>query len=1137
MATIRSSIELYDAFSAPLANIISAVDSGVAAMDQMQAAMSGNIDTTPLQAVEAQIDSVISAARQLDSTLQNVSSPSELSLPEINGAGGMEIPVSPALTGQPEIDASPVDIPVNPTVTNQPQIDVPQEINIPVTPIVENQPEINIPDGVDVPVTPIVTEQPQIDAPEDLTVSVTPIVEETEPIQIDAPAVDIPVTPYITEQIQLDLPQETEIPVTPTITEQPEIDVSPVEVPVTPVLDEQLDLGLDIPTPEIPPLDTGNVTDYQAQIESLAGMLQQVSSIQATLNEQGRAFDLPDETRSQFATISRQIEEMGAQLSYARENLHGWDAGTIQLQITALNDSILRTAESQRALNEQIQGMSLPPEMWQSDTLPIFTNTGIERFQSEIQSANSMLHTLNETQSRITAAAASANIFPDNMLADLGGMETRLQAIQNRIEQIENNPLNLGTDEANRQLEQLRSQLHSAIEAQEALNNAVDGMDIQAANEAYLRLSNIVAGTESHIRDNVDEQGQFNRAIEEGVDDAFDLKNMIAGAIGVYASLQGLSSILDIADELSQTTSRLNMMNDGLQSTQDLMSMVYQSAQNARGSFQDMADVVARFGNNAGEAFSSSAEVVAFSELVQKQMTIAGASTEEASNAMLQLSQALGSGVLRGDELNSIFEQAPNLIRSIADYLNVPIGTIREMAAEGELTADIVKAAIFAATDEINANFAAMPMTWGQMWQSMENTALMAFQPIAERISDLANNPVLINFAFVGINYLAAAITEIFDMVAALGSFIVDYWDLIAPAVGGAAAALLSFVGALTIYNAIQTISAAITAAKIIAEYAHAAATGVAVAATTAQTAAQMGLNTALLACPITWIVAAVIGLIVALYAGVAILNRFAGTSLSATGIICAAFMVMYAIIRNVVILPLWNLFAMFANFIGNVFNNPIAAVEVAFYDMCLTVIGYIQNLAAAIETLLNKIPGVTVDITSGLDSFYNGLAEAQSAVKDQAGWVEYVGRMDYMDLGDAANAGYSFGEGVADSISNFDPASLMGDMGKPVSPEDFANAMTTDGGLGDDLGGGVGDTAGHTGRIADELSDSEEDLKYLRDIAEQEAINRFTTAEIHIEQNNNNSISTGMDLDGVTNGLINGIEEAMSIAAEGVHV
>lgn len=169
---------------------------------------------------------------------------------------------------------------------------------------------------------------------------------------------------------------------------------------------------------------------------------------------------------------------------------------------------------------------------------------------------------------------------------------------------------------------------------------------------------------------------------------------MLKNAVTAYISIQSVGKALDISDELTTTTARLNMMNDGVQTTEELVNMVYAAAQDARGSFGDMADVVARFGNNAKDAFGSSEEVVAFADLVQKQMTIAGASTTEASNAMLQLSQALGSGVLRGDELNSIFEQAPNLIQSIADYLDVPIGQIREMASEGELSADVVKAAI-----------------------------------------------------------------------------------------------------------------------------------------------------------------------------------------------------------------------------------------------------------------------------------------------------------------------------------------------------------------------------------------------------------------------------------------------------------
>ena len=262
------------------------------------------------------------------------------------------------------------------------------------------------------------------------------------------------------------------------------------------------------------------------------------------------------------------------------------------------------------------------------------------------------------------------------------------------------------------------------------------------------------------------------------------------------------------------------MMNDGVQTTAELVNMVYAAAQDARGSFSQMADVVARFGNNAKDAFSSSEEVVAFADLIQKQMTIAGASTQEAANAELQLSQALGSGVLRGDELNSIFEQAPNLIQNIADYLDVPIGKIREMAADGELSADVVKAAIFSAADDINSKFNEMPMTWGQIWQSMQNTALIAFQPVLQRLNDLANSEAFQTFiqgAIEAMATLANILLNVFDLAVSIGTFIGDNWSIIAPIVYG-------IVAALTAYIAISAIVAAINGVMAMAEGVKAAA-------------------------------------------------------------------------------------------------------------------------------------------------------------------------------------------------------------------------------------------------------------------------------------------------------------------------
>ena len=199
---------------------------------------------------------------------------------------------------------------------------------------------------------------------------------------------------------------------------------------------------------------------------------------------------------------------------------------------------------------------------------------------------------------------------------------------------------------------------------------------------------------------------------------------------------------------------------------------------------------------------------------------------------------------------------------------------------------------------------------------------------------------------------------------------------------------------------------------------------------------------------------------------------------------------------------------------------------------MCLTVIGYILNLANAIETLLNKIPGVTVDITSGLEDFYHNLEQAQQEIKDESGWVEYVGKMEYMDYNDAWDQGYAFGEGIEERVKNFDPSDLFGIEDIP-SADDYAGALTAGG-----IGGGIDEIAGNTGAMADSMEISEEELKYLHDIAEQEAINRFTTAEINIDQSGmQNVIKNGMDLDGVITGMTDAMNEAINISTEGVHV
>ena len=781
------------------------------------------------------------------------------------------------------------------------------------------------------------------------------------------------------------------------------------------------------------------------------------------------------------------------------------------------------------------------PVTWNTDGLEVFTGTGIERFQQEVQSANDMLNTLNTTQAKISQTAQGVDVLPDAAVQDMNTMQQRLSAIQQRMQQIENNPVNVGADNANTELERLRMQLNQAIQEQDSLNQAMKNMDVSAANDAYLRLSQTVSSTERYIRDNVDEQGQFNQEISAGTQQANELTNTIKRAVAAYISIQSVGKVLSISDDLVQTTSRLNMMNDGVQTTSELVNMVYAAAQDARGSFSQMADVVARFGNNAKDAFSSSEEVVAFADLIQKQMTIAGASTQEAANAELQLSQALGSGVLRGDELNSIFEQAPNLIQNIADYLDVPIGKIREMAADGALSADVVKASIFAAADDINSKFESMPMTWGQIWQSMKNTALIAFQPVLQRMNDIANSDAfqsLVNDAIEGMATLANVLLNVFDLAVSIGSFMSDNWSVIAPIVYG-------IVAALTAYVAVSAIVAAINGAMAVSESVKAAAQLMATGTTFAETAAQQGLNAALMACPITWVVLLIIALIAVIFAACNAIAKMTGITQSGFGLICGVVNVGVALIRNLVIglintiilqaVNLYNMLANFAAAFGILFNDPVAAIKAVMLSLFNFIVSVVSKAAAMLDAVFGS------NLAGAVSQFQGKIQSEIDATIENAGGTaaQTLNPADYMldtvDYGDAFNAGAILGDGIADKISNFSLSDIFGKVDLP-NVDDYVsgfNDAIANSGIGD----GVGDIADKAGKIKDSLDITEEDLKYLRDLAEQETINRFTAAEINIDMSGmQNNVNSGDDIDGFMTKLTDSVNESVEIMTEGVH-
>ncbi len=790
------------------------------------------------------------------------------------------------------------------------------------------------------------------------------------------------------------------------------------------------------------------------------------------------------------------------------------------------------------------------PIQWESDNLDVFTGTGVERFQQEVQSANDMLNTLNTTQARISQTAQGMDILPDAAVQDMNTMQQRLSAIQQQIQQIENNPVNVGADNANAELEQLRMQLNQAIQEQNSLNQAMQNMDVSAANDAYLRLSQTVGNTERYIRDNVDEQGRFNQEISAGTQQANELTNTIKRAVAAYISIQSVGKALNISDELASTTARLNLMNDKLQSTEELTNMVYAAAQNSRGAFSDMAANVAKIGNLAGDAFSSSEQIVVFAEQLNKQMKLSGASTQEASAAMLQLTQSLAKGCLNGDELTSVMENGSAVTKTIAEYMGITQGELKDLAAEGQVTSDIIIAAMLGAADQTNAAFETLPMTWADVWQSMKNSALVAFRPVLQRINDLANSQAVqtfVNGAIEAMAVLANIVLNIFDLIGTVGGFIADNWSVISPIIYGVIGALAVYAAYLGIVKAIEIASAAASMIHSLAMSAKIAVMAAVTGQTMAATAAQMGYNGALYACPVVWIIMLLIALIAIIFAVCNAIAKMTGIANSGFGVITGGVNVVIQFFKNLgltvanIALGIGNAIAALASNMMTAFHNAICNVQSWFYNLLSTACSVIENIAAA----LNKLPFVSFDysgISSAADDYAAKASEAAGNKEDyqsisdafNEGFTTFDAFQDGW-ASDAFNAGAAWGDGIADKVSNFSLSDLFGktEVPDPASYADGFNDVIANSGIGD----GVGSIDDNTGKIKDSLEVSEEELKYLRDIAEQEAINRFTTAEINVDMSGmQNTVNSGDDIDGFMTKLTDSVNEAVDNMTEGVH-
>ena len=622
--------------------------------------------------------------------------------------------------------------------------------------------------------------------------------------------------------------------------------------------------------------------------------------------------------------------------------------------------------------------------------------------------------------------------------------------------------------------------LHVVLNSFEAMQAAgahpVDTAAIRQAREELARAETAFDSIEEAIRRGERRQRGFNQSVRDGTQAAGGLLSRVRQIGAAVGGAMAIRKLAGVSDALAGTTARLNLLVDDGGSVEELEQKIMASAMRSRSAYFDTAQMVAKMGLNAGAAFESNDELIAFAEQVNKQFIIGGANAVEQKNAIIQLTQAMAAGALRGEELNSILDGAPGIARAIEQYMGIAEGSIKKYASQGLVTAEVVKNALFSVADETNRKFESMPLTWSQVFTMAGNVALKAFRPLLAGINLLANHIDIIGPAVLGL----AAAFAVFQIAA--------HWTQIAAVATGAYHAVVGF---LTLAFGVLTGNMQMASA------------------------AALFFNSTLLANPITWVVMIILLLVGALYAGVAAFNHFTGAGVSATGIIGGAFGVMAAFVVNTIFM-IWNAFAAVANFIGNIFNDPVAAVKVLFYDLAMTVLGYLSQIAHGIENLLNKIPGVKVNFAHYFDSMYAWAERGAAQAKSESDWKEYAIKAEYVSYTDFAHKGYDIGAGAADWVKG-----KLG-IGTPDALDNLYSAAA--------------DTAGNTAKMANSMEVAEEDLKYLRDIAEREAINRFTTAEIRIEQHNENHIGSDMDVDGIMDKWCGTFAEQLNVQAEGVH-
>lgn len=697
--------------------------------------------------------------------------------------------------------------------------------------------------------------------------------------------------------------------------------------------------------------------------------------------------------------------------------------------------------------------------------------------------------------------------------------------------------------------------LDSFESLQRASSKAIDTSNIAAAREELNHAASAMDELKNKIDDSKKSTKELPDHFKQASNAANDLLSRAKSIAGALGSIWAVKKVIELSDELTQTNARLNLIKNNGKSVVDLQNMIFGAAQRSRSDYQQIADMVSKIGLNAKAAFNSNEEMVAFAEILNKQYAIAGTSAEGAAAANLQITQALGSGVLRGEELNSVFEQAPTIIQAIAEYLDVDVGKIREMAQEGLITAEVFKNAMFASAESVNQQFENMPMTLGQIWTSIKNQALFAFQPILEKINEFANSEqfqVMVQRLIAGIQQLAIIAIQAFNIMINGMNLVIQNWSWLEPLIW-------IVVGALLGYKIATLVGAAVNLIMAISEAKKKKAQEDSTKATFHATVVQYGLNTAMLACPLTWIV---IGIMAVIAVIIWLANKVGGFKVLwnyAWAAIQVGFLYAKAVIESGFYWMVWGLlwagdklvygweeikkfaFLIFTA-IANFFTSIGAGIMSGLQNLLNGAIDLLNGFLKGMNWLLGWMGidiGLIEHVTFGDDaqeSAKKKIAEREAAYQDYVNQIEQdrAGRQDVLN-GVQEKAKSAWSDNVAEAAKVWQDAKAFEAEEKARKAEENKETASQDD-LWSSIDTGVAQTAENTGSISSSINATQEDLKYLREMAERETINRFTTAEIRIDMTNHNQIAGGQDVDGIVELLNEKLEEAMNTAAEGVY-